>query len=321
VFVRQLSLSVCLLSLLSAASAAYQQTTPVPCGGQVYKGFDSRLTGELLTRIPEATKDFVGLEVDGKQVFIATATGVFMISDGKVARTRSSEPLDAIAVDGQGDLLMQSRRTIRILPRVSGKAFSVPGETIAGRIIGSGADSFLETRRDATGRTELIARRTSDFAGFQLLTLQGDVGPLAWTPAGLAAIVDGGIVTMDRKDAGVGAIDRDRGYTEATGISRLSDGRVVVSLKNLLMLTTGTTRLVLAAIHGATRAADSSLVVFDRETGYVWRVTGLEKVGDAAADKRHAEQLLSQWKQNRDTKAGLEAARILGCSALAQAAP
>ena len=123
-------------------------------------------------------------------------------------------------------------------------------------------------------------------------------------------------MTMDRKDAALVSVDRDLGYTEAMGITRLSDGRVVVSLKNVLMLTTSTTRLVLAAIRAAVRSSDSAMVVFDLESGYLWRVSGLERVGNPAADRSHAEELLSQWKQKQDTRAGLEAARIVGCSAL-----
>jgi hypothetical protein len=80
----------------------------------VYHGFDSRLTGELLARIPEATQDFVGLEVDGEQVFVAATNAVNLMDGGTVAITRLSEPLRAIAVDRQGDVLLQSDRTIRV---------------------------------------------------------------------------------------------------------------------------------------------------------------------------------------------------------------
>lgn len=305
-----------LLLLVGSVSLSSQTTTAVPCNGKVYRGFDSRLTGELLARIPEATKDFVGLEVDGKQVFVAARDAVYAVDAGKVAVTRSDEPLQGIAMDRQGDLLVQSRQTIRIIPRSPGKPFSAPGESITGRIVASGADSFLEIRDEADNRTRLIAHRASDFAPFQLATLQGVRGPIAWTPTGMAAILDSGVMVMALKDSSLVGVDRDRAFGDATGITQLPDGRIIVALKNLLLITGKEGRLVLAAIHGAVRPAGSSAIVFDRSSGYLWQVSGLDKVGNTAADRRHADDLLSRWKKSGDVQSGLEAARILGCQVL-----
>lgn len=315
---RSLVVGAVLIALETTASV-HGQTAAVPCGGRLYRGFDSRLTGELLARIPEATKDFVGLEVDGAQVFLAASDALYTVDAGKIAVTRSTEPITAIAVDRQGDLLVQTQQTIRLIPRPPAKPFSVPAGHLVGRIVGSGAESFIEVRDEGGDRT-LIVRRPNDFAPFPLVRLRGAKGPLAWTSTGATAIMNGSIVTMAVTDGRLAGADGERAFSDATDVAQLPDGRVVVALEHLLVLTGPTGRLVLAMIHAAARPAGQSLIVFDRDQGLLWRVSGLEQVGDVTADQRHAETLLAEWRRTRDLQVGLEAARILGCQVLASGA-
>jgi len=302
--------------LLLTQRTSSAQTTVVPCDGQIYRGFDSRLTGEILARIPEATKDFVGLEADGQQVFVASRDSVYVVDHGKVAVSRSTEPILAIAVDRQGDLLIQSQQTIRVIPRPPAKPFSAPVKAVTGRITGSGADSFLEIREGADHRTQLMIRRAADFEPLQFVTLEGNLGPLNWGPNGMAVILDGGIMVTREKDSSLAGVDRDTGFADATGIVPLPDGRVIVALKSFLVMTGGTGRLILAAISASVRSSGTTLIVFDRRTGFLWRVSGFESVGEAAADRRHADDLLTEWKKTGNRESALEAARILGCDVL-----
>jgi len=310
------------LTLNSALALALSFATPppqaaVPCGGRIFTGFDTRLSVEIVGRVPPSPTDrFVGLESDGQQVFVATEHRLMMLQAGKPAAASTlPEPLVGMAVDEHGNLFLQFAHSVRVVPRSKGATATIAAENGLGPLRGSATNGFLEVTRTAN-RARLSIRRTTDLAAFPIADVAGRLGPVSWTPAGLAAVVDNSVVRLSRRDERLTVLDEDTGFAHAGDIALLPDGRAIVALEHVLLLTDGRSRLVIAGAHAAVRASGPAVIVFDKNSGFVWRVSGLDKVGVPALDMRHAEELLRQWRQSGDERVGLEAARIAGCVAL-----
>jgi hypothetical protein len=304
-------------SVLALALSLASQTA-VPCGGKIFTGFDTRLSVEIVGRVPPSSTDrLVGLESDGQQVFVATEHRLMMLQAGKPAAAANlPEPLVGIAVDEHGNLFLQFAHSVRVVPRLKGAAAqTISVENGLGPLRGSATNGFLEVTR-TPDRARLSIRRTTDLAAFPIADVAGGLGPVSWTPAGLAAVVDNSIVRLSRRDERLTVLDEDTGFAHAGDIALLPDGRAVVALAHVLLLTDGRSRLVIAGADAAVRASGTAVIVFDKNSGFVWRVTGLDRVGVPALDLRHAEELLKQWRQSGDDRVGLEAARIAGCAAL-----
>jgi hypothetical protein len=306
----------CAFCLALATAEGLIAQTRVPCGGQLYTGFDSRLSVDALGRLPSDAAPVVGLEVDRDQIFAATPTKLFLFQKDKPT-VSSALPgqLMSMAIDEAGTLLLQFGDSFRTIPRGSQGVREWTTPRWSGQAHGSGATSFLEIVREPSGAA-LVVRRPADLAPLPFVRLPGALGPAAWTQSGLVAVLDQRVVELNTVTSHFTEIGRDAGYTRARDLTVLQDGRVVLALDKTLVLIGTNARLILAGFSGRVRAFESGIVAVDEASGFLWHVNGLGNVGEASLDQRHAQELLTRYRQTRNRQLALEAARIVGCSAL-----
>ena len=104
------ALLVLVVALFGARPIA--QTTG-SCLDSIYRGFDSRLTVDLVGRAPIGTDPIVGFEVVNGRAVVAYPHRVVGVGDGRLVAQPSLDRISSLAVDSVGTVWIQTSNGVK----------------------------------------------------------------------------------------------------------------------------------------------------------------------------------------------------------------
>lgn len=285
--------------------------SPAPsCEAAVYLGFDTRLKAQAIVRFPIDREEVLGFEVKAKRPLLALKDRLIGFDGSKLFLQPVPTTISGLSFDRAGALYVQNANGIG---RLDGKAIKPVTLTMTGRMLNSGTDAFLDIAAVST-QTTLTLRRL-DGRVMDLVSAEGAVGAASWSPEGLAAVIGDTLFTWTPGAKALARLWTDSAASRIHDVAVVGDRRVAVATKRSLMLVSQGRALVLGGIGGRVRWSDGLLFVADEQTGIVWQLAGLGKIGDRADDEQYAAALVRVTPAQNAEKhsAFMEAARIIGC--------
>lgn len=302
--------ALALSAALAVGAMPIMRGTPPSCESAVYLGFDTRLKPQAVVRFPVDQGTVVGFEVKAKRPMLALADRLFGFNGSTVVVQPLPTAIGAFAFDRSGVLYVQSATGIG---RLDGKSIRPIELALHGRMLNSGTDAFLDVAPGPATTTLTLRRR--DGRIMDLVSADGVVGAANWSPDGLAAVIGNALFTWVPGEKSLVRLWTDSGSLLVHDVVSVGNRRVVVATKRSLLLVSAGRALVLGAVGGRVRWSDGLLYVADEQTGIVWRLDGLSKIGDRADDEAYAAALIrvTPAEAHEEHAAFMEAARIVGC--------
>lgn len=286
--------------------------------GPPYRGFDSRLSPKVVGRLPVSESEVRGFEMVGGNAVVALSDRLVAFRDDISVEVDIPSAPVAIFTGRAGDLWLQTAGGVLLV----GQAGPVPSSgAISGRLLASGSDLTLRVV-ESSGRTALLVH-ARDGSEFELADYELPLRAASWGPEGLTAVVGDRLVTWKSGAPDMKVWLSHPSLTEAHDVCRLGDGHAIVTLAHqVLHVSTETVSGIVAGFPARCRFAGSDLFLLDEQSGLVWRVGGVDKLGSAKADEAHAEALLRGSDSAQSETFRLpEAARLIGCNAARAARP
>lgn len=309
---RTISQACCGLASALSLTTSLAASGPT-CVDRFYDGFDSRLTVEVAGRAPIGDDRVVGFEIFRGRPVVGLPHRIVAIDGARALAHPSLDTITGLAIDAAGGVWVQAGTAVR---RFGDDRLVDAGELSAGRRLhNSGSPAFAVSHSGA--HVSRIAIQSVDGSPAAPLDFEGELRTMSWNSAGLAAVIGHSLVTWDPAQGSLTRLGADQAFRSARDVVLIGQDRAVVALSNVVLLVTGTNRLVLAAIRGRVRWQAGALYVLDERTGIAWVLRGLEAAGSRTADAAHAAKLLRDLKPgaSETEPAFLEAVRILGCQA------
>jgi hypothetical protein len=158
--------------------------------------------------------------------------------------------------------------------------------------------------------------RLDDTRATPLFTAKNHVRSIEWNRESFTVVTSDRVLRVDTASGRSTVLDVDGAYARASSVTRVDDRSALVTLGATTLMVAPGYRLIVAGVSGLVRRAESEMYFAEQTSRFVWRLRGVEKLGNRQDDERHAQALLSKARATGDTRLGLEAARIIGCSAL-----
>jgi hypothetical protein len=301
------------LVMMCATGEAGAQTSSTVCSSVAYRGFDSRLRVEAVGRVQIQGEPVRGFEVaDGRPV-IAFERRLVAIDRDQLLVLPSIDRIDGLAVDADGGVWVQQATRLRRATKEKLEVVRTVAEGV--RVHNSGHKLFLEseTQGDAT---RLTIRTGDDRGALSPFHIDGGTpSAVSWNTVGAAAAVGDSLLTWTSAAKSISRLRTDAGLRNANDVALIAPDRVVVALQQTLALVAGRRATILALMKARVRWSGGALYVFEETSGVVWKLTGIESIGTADADKAHATKLLRELPAaGAESHVNFqEAARLVGC--------
>jgi hypothetical protein len=155
-----------------------------------------------------------------------------------------------------------------------------------------------------------------------LFAVSGRLKRLSWNPSGLAAIVDGKLLTFATGDSQAWISPKDAALDDAVDLCMLGPARTIVTLPHLVAVYSKGYRTVLVAMSARCQWDGTLLYLFDEQRAEIWRIKGLQQVGDPQETKEFVARLTEQARisSRRGDRALTELTRLVGSTAASKAA-
>jgi hypothetical protein len=282
----------------------------------LFDGFDSRLTITPIGEFSIKSDAVVGFEVVHDRPVVALPHRVLALTKSGTLGWTSLDKVNAIAVDGNDRLLVQTTKAV-LTPGQS-KAFAAVGDlskVARGELYDSGNPNMLSLTKENSGRSTITAIRPNADEGSSL-QLENAVRALSWNPSGMSMIVGNALLVSPAGTSKPSLLAADKGFEKAQDSCLAGQDRAVVAMPDMVVLITKETATLIVGISARVRCNGDTLYLLDLRTGVVAKVTGLDKIGHKSADEDYAKSLLLSLPPHtpeNDPKF-LEAARIIGCT-------
>jgi hypothetical protein len=300
------------LIILVCRPAALTAQDPSPCYRQPYRGFDSRLTAEAIGLAPLDARDVRGFEIVSGRPVVALSHRLIGLDGNQPVFFPSLDVIDGIAVDDRDHLWVQTGESVR---RFVGERLESVRALRAGVVVHDSGHALLAESSTSPEATQIVLRSPEQRRSLPPLVAEGRLTAMSWNQAGLAAIVDSTLITWPAGAKSATRLYADVGLANARDVCLLSPTRAIIALQHVVVLIDKGTVLVLAVMPARVRQVDGIVYLLEPRSGIVWRISGIDKVGDRDGDRAHATRLLTQLPKDRPENdlAFLEAARIVGC--------
>ena len=300
-----------LSSLMWLSTAAW--CAEASCTESVYQGFDSRLTLDLVGRLPTDRDGIRGFEVARGKPLVAFSHRLLGIESDALVSMPSLDSIEALTVDAAGRPRLQSTRGIQTIGASQLQPDTVLSQVVAGRLFNSGNNVFVDAV--TKDRSVQFLARQLDGKSIPIVSAKGELRTASWNAIGLAAIVEETLLVWQAGGRELVRLRTDVGLRSARDACLLGPRRAVVALPHVVVLITDKAQIVLVAFAGRCRWADGVLYLLDERYGLIWSVRGIDKIGNALDDAAYAAMIIRALPKDA-TEANprfLEAARILGC--------
>jgi hypothetical protein len=283
-----------------------------PCYRQPYRGFDSRLTTEAIGRVPIDASDVRGFEIVGGRPVVALSHRLVGLDGNQPVFFPSLDAINSLAVDDHEHLWVQTGEKVR---RFVGDRMEVVRTVKNGVTVYDSGHALLAEGLSSQGAMQIVLRSPTQERSLPPLVAEGRLTAMSWNLAGLAAIVDSTLVTWPAGGKSATRLYADEGLASARDVCLLSPTRAIVALQNFVVLIDKGSPLVLAIMPARVRQVDGVVYLLDQRGGIVWKISGIDQVGDRDHDRAYAARLLTHLPKGRPENdlAFLEAARIVGC--------
>ena len=285
-----------------------------------FLGFDSRMSVRAVARVP-VNRRMTAFEVYGGKLFLGLGSEFVAVGSGNEepeppVSISSGAPIRNLMVDSSGGIWIDNGAGVRSLGP-TGPRRSVLLTELAKQawVTNSGGSSFLAVgQKNGVTRFSAISLTGERQA---ITSIPGRPSAVSWNGMGLAAVVGPNLVIWEAGSDKLVRLLTDEALLEAEDVCLIPNRRAVVSLKNLTVVVSGESRVVVAGFRSRPRYADGRLFLADAESNVVWEVGLPATLGMRDADAAHAKALLAGVDAATVPKnpAFLEAARILGCGA------
>lgn len=284
------------------------------CESKYYRGFDTRLEPNLLMAVPERRK-ITAFEVWNDRVFLAAGSNVLLANGaGPVKSLDVGEKIESLTVDNHGKLSVRtSKQYWNIGPDglIQDELLSALDRRIL--VLASGTPSYLGIGTNERITSLGIVNRKGLAA--PLYRTRDKVVAASWSPEGMAALTSSELISWDGSSSKLTKLKADPEFLGAEDIVLLPSGRVVICLRNYILLVGQDSAIVIAGFQARVRYQQRSLYLLDVTTNLIWKIDNLDAIGDRQSNQNHAARLLSKLSPNvsETDKQFLEAARIIGC--------
>jgi hypothetical protein len=285
------------------------------CHPAHFRGFDSRLVRERAGTIPPSRGEIIGLEIVDGRVVAASDREIFSVSAVETRAWHGKAPIAGLAVAGRDRLRVSYGDAFFALDR-TGFTRDLRLDAVRGAtLFGSGHPVFLEARGTA-GETVLTGVR-ADGSRRIVGALPGTLRALSWNDAGLAAVAGDSLSVWPAALGDPTLSIRSRRLEHAGDVCAIGNGRAIVAFPEAIVMFSSTAQVIVATFPALCRYHDDTLYVLEKPTGTIWRIHNLDGLGDADANRRHAQQLATHERQTGGRRGvGFdEAARLVGCRA------
>jgi hypothetical protein len=292
------------------ASQAVAQTAVQPCSNVAYRGFDSRLIVEAVSRVPIGSDQVTGFEVSNGRPIVAFERRLVGIDGDRQAALPSIDRIDALAVDATGRLFVQQGSRLRRV--ASDKLETVRAVAAGTRLHNSGQALFVESESSGTA-SRLTVRTVDDRGALPPFHFDGaGATVVSWNSVGLAAVAGDSLFAWVPGAKQMTRLRTDKGLKEARDVVLIARDAAVVALPHALVVVTARGSTVLALARARLGWTGAELFVLDESFGVIWKLTGVERLGSAAGDRQFASALMKGVVAENDVRF-LEAARLMGC--------
>jgi len=292
------------------ASQMLAQTAVAPCSNVAYRGFDSRLTVEAVSRVSIGSDRVTAFEVSNGRPIVAFERRLVGVDGDRQVALPSIDRIDALAVDAAGRLFVQQGSQLR--RAASDKLETVRAVAAGTRLHNSGHALFVESESRGTA-TRLTVRTADDRGALPPFHLDGAAATVvSWNSVGLAAIAGDSLLTWVPGAKQMTRLRTDKGLKEARDVVLIAPDAAVVGLPHALVVVSPRGATVLALARARARWTGAELFVLDESFGVIWRVAGVDRLGSAAGDRQYASGLMKGVVSEGDVRFA-EAARLVGC--------
>jgi hypothetical protein len=283
------------------------------CASGQYRGFDSRLKVNFLGSVP-VRSEIVGMEVMHGNVLVAARDALYSFDAG-------AQPVRIAVEDHIQRLMVSSDRRIWIETDKGFGYVDKSGIEMNNRLAAlnqtgivlsdSGEPSFLATSQN--GETTTLA--LLDPKGLlPIANVPGPIRAASWSATGLAAVAGSALFTWSPNSTTLRIIARDKGLEVANDVLLLPENRVVVTLKNAVVLFSPKGHSIISGYGGRVRFDSGKLYVLDSNRA-LWEVDGIEALGDRQQDLQYAHTLEARQPTSKGSNSSKEAMRIVSCGA------
>jgi hypothetical protein len=276
------------------------------CHEKMYRGFDSRLTTQIVARFP----------ADVVVGFGSVAGKTIVAYPNRIMDATSNHELASVPHDSTIRELLTSPTGVRL---VTNSGIEVPGRDGFEVVDPKGIPGGDRAAQDGTS-SMLIAHQEAGQADFRVQTdrgarvpfvaVSGTVQKLSWTRAGMAVIVDDSLYTLAAGDSHLESTTPDPVLAHATDLCMVGPSRAVVMLPNTAVLYDHGRHTILVALSGRCSWDGNSLYLFDKTSGFVWKIDGLQNVGDPTRTATFLGELATRGAS--DERSFRELARFIG---------
>jgi tetratricopeptide (TPR) repeat protein len=295
-------------------------TNTVDCQHKLYTGFDSRVKARVLGRLGPGRESVVGFDVVRGTPVVALPHRLVSFRKQRI-NLFVDDDIQGLVSDSSGSLILQVRDSggsqHSVFKQLGAHGIQVDSKLTAnvrGTLHGSGTKLFLEAISEGT-QTTLLARRR-DGAYTVMASLKGELRTVSWNNSGLAAVASNTALIWPAGSREIMALAADKGLDGTRDICLIGSDRAVLALNHSVLVLTQNNATVLVGMQARCAWDGTSLYLLDEESGLVWSVRGVEKLGTKIGDLAYAEQLIGSLPSSapNDSRAALEAARSIGCN-------
>ena len=164
------------------------------CLDSIYRGFDSRLTVDLVGRAPIGTDPIVGFEVVNGRAVVAYPHRVVGVGDGRLVAQPSLDQISSLAVDSVGTVWIQTSNGVKRIGSERLETVEALQPKAGRRLQNSGSALFLEVEAGKSA-TE-IGFRSPTGAHRPALRFSGRLGASSWNRDGFVAAADDTLIAL-----------------------------------------------------------------------------------------------------------------------------
>jgi hypothetical protein len=313
--------ALCALAIGQAPLTSGSASTATSCEQHFYAPADGRLVPHLLGQVLRSGGPVVGFEIVRARPLVATAHQLLGFTEKGVNEMTVPQTVTGLSLMGASRVELQTSAGFQTVGQAAIALDQPMTELVHGRLYGSGSTVSMEVRA-RQGVLEFLAR-SENGAAFPIAAFRGQLRAASWNAFGLAAVVGESLYIWQPGAKNVIRLLTDRGLVSARDAVVVGDNRVVVALRNTVLLVTPETIIVVSALPlSRCRFDNGTLYVLEESNGLIWSFQGLEKLGTKQADRTYAQDLLKQaagLPAKQSEAQTQEAARILGCEEVRKA--
>jgi hypothetical protein len=212
-----------------------------------------------------------------------------------------------------GKIRIQTGDSIKLL---SGGSFRLDSafHSNGAFLYGDGTSLFLRAN-PGPKEVRFDAVRT-DGKTLHLFSVPGKFLLASWNELGLATIIDNSLVTWRQGASSVSVMATDPALGKARSACLVGDDKVVVTLRNMVVMYSQGRRTILVGMRARCTWTGTGLFLLDERRGFVWKLSGIEDVGNPQKTEIYIDRLISTAATSespQESSTFLEAARFVGC--------